>query len=99
MARMQEREISFSPCKVRSSAFLYDFSVYGNANEVYRRVRVYSQAVELVHHLFFVLRYYPSFEGSRCSSFNPTTGINDGMIDIKKENSALRIKITLMPGV
>ena len=41
----------------------------------------------------------PRFEGSKCSSFRPTTGIRDGMIEMKNANRRLRARTICMPGV
>jgi hypothetical protein len=34
-----------------------------------------------------LVKRYPKWEALRCNSFKPTTGINDGIIEIKNENS------------
>jgi len=46
-----------------------------------------------------LVKRYPRLEALRCNSFKPTTGINDGIIEIKNENNACRAKRILIPGV
>src|SRR5260221_4937935 len=46
-----------------------------------------------------LVKRYPRWDALRCNSFRPTTGINAGMIAIKKENNACRATRTLIPDV
>jgi hypothetical protein len=46
-----------------------------------------------------LVKRYPKWEASRCNSFKPTTGINDGIIAIKNENNACRARRIFIPGV
>ena len=47
----------------------------------------------------WLVKRYPRWEGFRCNSFKPNTGINEGIMAMKNENSVCRIRRILIPGV
>src|SRR5215469_4346614 len=47
----------------------------------------------------WLVKRYARFSALRCSSCKPTTGINEGIIEIKNENKAWRVRRILIPEV
>ena len=47
----------------------------------------------------WLVKRYPRWEAFRCNSFKPNTGINEGIMAMKNENSVCRIRRILIPGV